>query len=111
MAGRSSDDALHSVTAVNAQSAAVEQSRQLRETCRGELARLLAQPADVTFVALIPQLPQKFRPAIDAIVRENDQLIARIRQRAQQNHLLIARSLEVMQRVVNAFVPAGQPAP
>ena len=63
----------------------------------------------MTFVALIPQLPPKFRPAIDAVVRENNQLITRIRQRARQNHLLISRSLELMQRVLNAFVPAGQP--
>ena len=107
--GRASDDVLQSVATVNAQTATVEQSRQLRDTRRGELARLLAQPADATFAALVPQLPQKFRPAIEAIVRENNQLITRIRQRARQNHLLIVRSLELMQRVVNAFVPAGQP--
>ena len=111
VASRSGDDVLRWVTAVNAQSAAVERSRHLREMRRSELARLLAQPEDATFVVLVPQLPQTFRPAIDAVVRENEQLIARIRTRVRQNHLLIARSLEVMQHVINAFVPAPQPIP
>jgi flagellar biosynthesis/type III secretory pathway chaperone len=106
---RAADDVLQSVNVVNAQTAVIEQARELRETRRREAAALLAQPAEVTFADLTPRLPQKFHAAINALVRENNQLLIRVRQRARQNHLLITRSLELMQRVLNAFVPAAQP--
>ena len=107
--GRAADDVLKSVTTVNEQTAAVEQARQARESRRGEIVLLLAQPADATILQIVPRLPQKYRPAIEALVRENNELLTRVRQRARQNHLLMTRSLELMQRVLNAFVPASPP--
>jgi flagellar biosynthesis/type III secretory pathway chaperone len=107
--GRAADDVLKSVTAVNEQTTAVEQARQVREARRADVAVLLAQPADATILQIVERLPQKYRPAIEALVRENNELLTRVRQRARQNHLLMTRSLELMQRVLNAFVPAAAP--
>ena len=105
--GRAGDDVLQSVGAVNDRAVAVERARQTRQGCSEELAQLLGQPADADLASITAHLPQKFRPAVQALVRENNQLLVRVRQRARQNHLLISRSMELMQRVLNAFVPSG----
>jgi predicted DNA-binding transcriptional regulator YafY len=46
---------------------------------------------------------------VKALVNENNQLLGRVRQRAQQNHLLLSRSVEMMQRFINAFCAVGVP--
>jgi flagellar biosynthesis/type III secretory pathway chaperone len=46
---------------------------------------------------------------VEALVRENNELLIRVQQRARQNHLLLSRSLELMQQFIHALVPASLP--
>ena len=108
--GRAGDEVLQSVTRINEQTQMVERARGARESCRRELAVLICKPEGTTFTQMIPLLPEKFRGAVQALIRENNDLLTRVRQRARQNHLLISRSLELMQRVLTAFTPATSPA-
>ena len=52
-----------------------------------------------------PLVPAEYRPLLDALVRENNQLLFRVQQRARQNHLLLSRSLELMQRFLSTLFP------
>jgi len=107
---RAADDVVSSVTRINDQLAAVQRAREAREEQQAELATLInGAEESPAFSELVPQLPEKFRPAVEALVRENNELLVRVQQRVRQNHLLLSRSLELMQQLIQALVPNVQP--
>lgn len=107
---RAADDVLGSISAIQTQSAAVRQARAHREECRRVLALALEQSADAPFARIIPLLPVDYRPLVGALVQENNELLVRIQQRARQNHLLLHRSVEMLQRFLSRLMPAFSPA-
>ena len=106
---RAAEAVLTSVVAINEQMGRIQSARQQRADCQNDVARLLRQPEDPTFASLLPLLPEKFRVAVESLVRENNELLTRIQQRARQNHLLLSRSLQMMQQFMNALIPATAP--
>lgn len=76
------------INCVNAQAGVIAAARQEREQRQRHLARLLELPETSGFTALIPLLPADYRPLVDALVCENNELLDRVQQRARQNHLL-----------------------
>jgi flagellar biosynthesis/type III secretory pathway chaperone len=97
------------VNSVNAQAGVIAAARQEREQRQRHLARLLAQPENSSFPVLIPLLPPDYRPLMDALVRENNELLVRVQQRARQNHLLLSHCVELMQQLINSIFPASSP--
>ena len=55
----------------------------------------------------MPQLPAAYRPLVTALVQENNHLLARVRSRARQNHLLLSRAVEMMSRFINSVCAVG----
>jgi flagellar biosynthesis/type III secretory pathway chaperone len=55
---------------------------------------------------LFPQLPDSHRPLVQSLVEENNSLLTIVQQRARQNHLLLSRSVEVMQQFLGVLMPA-----
>lgn len=107
---RQGPELLHSVAAVDAQAAAVQAARRAREECRGRLALALGLEETVALKELTSALPPDYQPLVHALVQENQELLIRVRQRARQNHVLLTRSVELMQRVINTFSPAASTA-
>jgi hypothetical protein len=68
----------------------------------------LRPPGNAPFPDLIPLLPPDYRPLLQALVDENNQLLGRVRQRARQNHVLLRRSVELMQELLRTLFPARQ---
>lgn len=97
------------VNGVNAQAAVIAAARQEREQRQRHLARLLALPETTSFTVLIPKLPSDYQPLVDALVRENNELLVRVQQRARQNHLLLSHCVELMQQLINSILPAVSP--
>ena len=106
---RASDDLLLCVAAVETQGRVIQSARAHREQCRRAVAGQLKLSPDVAFAELIPCLPADYQPLLQALVSENNTLLMRVRQRAQQNHLLLSRSVELMQRLMNSLCPANEP--
>ncbi len=106
---RTPDEVLHIVGAIQTQSGVIQHAREKREEVRRELAGALRQPAHTGFAQLIPLLPDDYRPLIRALVEENNGLLQRVQQRARQNHLLLSRSVEMLQRFLNNLLPALTP--
>jgi flagellar biosynthesis/type III secretory pathway chaperone len=104
------DDIWQSITAVNAHSALIQTARQTRQDLQRQLAEALGQKHDCSFTHLMPLLPESYRPLVTALVQENNELLWRARQRAQQNHLLLQQSVELMQRFLTTLSPEDQPA-
>mgnify|MGYP003383701375 CR=1 FL=1 len=44
---------------------------------------------------------------VAALVQENNELLTRVQQRSRQNHVLLARSVELMSRVIQTLIPGG----
>ena len=97
------------VNGVNAQAGVISAARQEREQRQRHLARLLAQPENTSFTILIPLMPSDYRPLVDALVRENNELLVRVQQRARQNHLLLSHCVELMQQLINSVFPGVSP--
>ena len=62
------------------------------------------------FTEMLPLLPSHYRPLIQALVQENNELLVRVQQRARQNQLLLSHAVELMQRFINAILPGASPA-
>lgn len=106
---RQTQDLLQCVTTVIAQAETIAAARSEREQRQRRLATQLGLPEDATFAALLPLLPAGYRSLTQALVQENNELLVRIQQRAHQNHLLLSRAVELMQRFLGTFFPGVQP--
>lgn len=100
---RSSAALLESVPQVQAQSAILTQSRDVRFAAMKALCTVLRLAPETSFKDLLPNLPADYRPLLSALVEENNELLQRIHQRARQNHILLSRTVESMQHVINSL--------
>jgi hypothetical protein len=97
------EDILQSLSAIDIQSAAIQAARANRQLAQHNLAEKLEPGVRATFVSLIPKLPEPYRPLVTALVQENNELLMRVRQRAQQSHVHLRHSLEMMQRFITTL--------
>jgi flagellar biosynthesis/type III secretory pathway chaperone len=104
---RSTDALLQNLAAVNAQTSVIEVARREREEHQRELNALLQLPPGGTFAELLKILPEPYPPLVKALVDGINQCLGRVRQRARQNHLLLSRSVEMMQRFISRLFPAA----
>ena len=106
---RLADELLGTVSAVNAQGDAIQMARREREQRQRDLARSLRLLDDARIADLIAAMPEVYRPLVSALVDENNQLLGRVRHCARQNHVLLSRSVELMQQFINSFCAVGVP--
>jgi hypothetical protein len=106
IAARSADDVQKSVGLVRQLGLAMQRAHAHREECRAHLAQTLQRPRQTTFAELIPSLPGDCRQIVSDLVKQNNELLARIQQRARQNHLRLARSIELIQNLVGSLFPS-----
>ena len=103
------DELLATVSAIKTQGEAIQAARRERAQRQRELAQSMDLPAGIRAGALVPQLPPAYRPLVIALIGENNHLLARVRRRARQNHLLLSRALEMMGRFINSICAVGAP--
>ncbi len=106
---RQTEELLPSVAAINDQATIIAATRSEREQCQRDIARQLNLPETAGFAAIVPLLPADYRPLLQALVQENNELLVRIQQRARQNHLLLSHAVELMQRLINVIFPGASP--
>jgi flagellar biosynthesis/type III secretory pathway chaperone len=97
-----------SVTAIQEQATALHEARAERDGCRRDLALEFQVPEDAPFGLLIPLVPADYQPLLEALVKENNELLVRVRQRARQNHVLLSRSVELMQQFIGSLWPGQE---
>ncbi len=105
---RVADELLATVTLLQEQGAVMQGARRQREECRAAVASALGLDEAAPFKEVIPQLPASFRPLLQALVDENNDLLRRVQQRVRQNHFLLNRSMELMQDVIVSLVPQSR---
>ena len=107
---RQTHDLLQCVQIINTQVENITAARREREQRQRVVARLFGLAEETPFAVLLPHLPGDYRPLVQALVQENNELLKRIQRRARQNHLLLSRIVELMQRLFDPFFPDRQPA-
>jgi hypothetical protein len=105
---RAADEVLASANSIQEQGAAILKARSAREETQQEVARHLRQSEGSTLAQLTLNMPPDYRPLMRALVEENKALLVRVQKRARQNHLLLSRSLTLMQELLHTVFPAGQ---
>src|SRR5260221_1114330 len=105
------EDLLHSISAIDTQGAAIQAARANRQLAQRNLSEQLDQPTGSTFSVLLPLIPAQYRPLVSALIQENNELLLRVRQRAQENHLHLRRSLDKMQRFITTLSPQDHLSP
>jgi hypothetical protein len=105
---RAAEEVFQSISLIQAQGSVIQVARSDREACHLKVARELRQEESITFALLLPQLPADYRPLVQALVEENNHLLTRVQRRARQNHLLLSRSLEMMQDFMNTLMPGRE---
>jgi flagellar biosynthesis/type III secretory pathway chaperone len=106
---RQSDELSRSVADINAQAESIAAARCERERHQFLIARELHLPETAGYGEIVPLLPADYRPLVQALVQENNELLIRVRQRARQNHLLLSHAVEHMQRLINVIFPGAGP--
>ncbi len=105
---RASDEVVQSVSDIQSQARVVQQARVQREGRQRSVARRFAVDENAAFVTLIALMPPDYQPLVEALVNENNDLMRRVQKRARQNHLLLSRSLELMQRFMGMLFPTRE---
>jgi flagellar biosynthesis/type III secretory pathway chaperone len=102
---RGTAELMQTVESIHHQGEVIRRARQEREESQGKVAELAGLAADATIGELKTRLPENHAILVVALVEENNELLLRVRQRARQNHILLNRSLELMQRLIGSLVP------
>jgi flagellar biosynthesis/type III secretory pathway chaperone len=105
---RLAEEMLAITTTIQNQARVMQAARRAREQGQRALARELCIVETSTFVELIPLLPADYRPLLQSLVDENNSLLQRVQQRARQNHLVLSRSVELMQQFLGTLFPARE---
>jgi flagellar biosynthesis/type III secretory pathway chaperone len=106
---RQTQDLFQCTTTLNSQAETVAAARREREQHRRHVATRLELGEDAGFAVMIPRFPSEYQPLVQALVQENNELLVRVQQRARQNHLLLSRAVELMQRFIGSLLPGTQP--
>jgi flagellar biosynthesis/type III secretory pathway chaperone len=102
---RKPDSVLELVTKIEAQLALTARCRKQRAAAADALALEAGIAEPVTLRTLAPHFRPALRPLVDALIDEVNRLITLTRKRAQQNQMLLARSVELAQDLVTRLSP------
>lgn len=105
---RATDELLPTVMNLQEQGTVMQGARRQREECRTAVARTVGLRDEAPFAELLPRLPASLRPLVQALVEENNDLLRRVQHRARQNHILLSRSVELMQSLIGSLVPQAR---
>jgi len=105
---RLADEMFTATTAIQNQAIIIQTARRDREQLQRELARELVVAESSTFIEIIPLLPADYRPLVQSLVDENNALLLRVQQRARQNHLVLSRSVDLMQQFLGMLFPSRE---
>ena len=67
----------------------------------------LGNPSTLSFRQLVVLVPPDYQPLLEALVDEINDLLMRSQQRLRQNHLLLSRSLDLMQQMIFSLFPSS----
>ncbi len=103
---RQPQELLVNLNEVNGQMEKIATARQAREQARVALTTQLGATQETTFKQMTSQLPEEYQPLLEALVNEINALLQKVQKWLRQNHLLLKRSLDLMQDILQNVFPA-----
>ena len=82
-------------------------ARERRQEVMDDLARRDALPAGTRLTRMLDRFPNYVRPLLEALVRDINLMINRTRRKARQNHILLARAVELTQETLRLLQPGS----
>jgi flagellar biosynthesis/type III secretory pathway chaperone len=92
---------------IKAQLSNIGACRKRREAAAKELALSIGEEVGSSVKQLIEKCEETVRPLLSALIYEVNQLISKTRRRGHQNQMLLARSIEVSQQILERLNPGG----
>ena len=86
----------------------INQCRKHREQIAAEFAAATGQQPGSPLRVLIEGAAEVVRPLLNALIDEVNQLISKTRRRGQQNQMLLARSIDISQRLLQKLNPGAK---
>jgi flagellar biosynthesis/type III secretory pathway chaperone len=90
---------------IDAQTRVVADLRTRREEMVADLHARAAVTGKVTLRALLGCFPASVRPLVEALMTDINHMLRRNRQKARQNHLLLARAMELTEQTLRVLQP------
>lgn len=106
---RQPQELIDNVSRVNAQMEKIANARDASLAGRTAVAGVIDAPDDITFREMTGQLPKEYQPLLVALVKEINTLLKHVNKWVRQNHLLLKRSLELIQRLWQEVFPKTKP--
>ena len=103
---RQPQELLANLNEVNQQMERIAAARGAREQARVALTAQLGATEETTFKQMTSLLPTDYQPLVDALVEEINALLKNVQKWLRQNHLLLKRSLDLMQDILQNVFPA-----
>lgn len=104
---RAANELLINLNAVNEQMELVANARNQREACRKLLVASLGGTEETTFRQMTEMLPEEVQPLLNALVEEINHMLQNIQRWLRQNHMLLKRSLDLMQQIMQSLFPSS----
>ncbi len=95
--------------AIETLAAEVSSQRLAREEWVRQFAVQHACPADHSLRRLLPLFPADQQSLLSALIEEINHLLHRVRRRARQNHIILARAIELHQETLALLLPGRRP--
>lgn len=102
---RSAQELLKNLQKVNSQMQQIADARAVREKCRLALASTVGGGKEISFRDMSQRLPSEYQPLLGALVGEINHLLSNVQKWLRQNHLLLRRSIDLMQHIVQQLFP------
>src|SRR5215475_6401953 len=108
---RDADTVAASISSLNAHSANVEWARCRRANTQRQVAWALGVSEERTMWELVPLVPEQYRPLLEALIQEIQELLKRVRECASHNREHLRHSLKLMEQFITKLSPpAGSAA-
>jgi len=104
---RDAERLLQLIEAIKSATETAETARRHREDSVTAFAADCGRDANATLRSLLPCVDDHARPLLEALIDEVNRLIHRVRRIARQNHLLLARTVELQQGILRQFYPGA----
>lgn len=101
---------LSDLSTITYQNEVIKNARIATERAKSSLCEKLNISANSTYQETVAHLPYEYQLLINALIEENNYLVSRIQNRVKQNHLLLKRSIEIIQQIIKEFVPGFSPS-
>ncbi len=90
---------------IDAQTQVVAELRGRREQMVDELHARAGAAGTVTLRAILPCFAADVQPLLEALMTDINHMLRRNRQKARQNHLLLARAMELTEQMLRVLQP------